>query len=181
MARFSATRGARALRRSRRTHLLLLLPATVDRHLYFVHALPADATSISLPDLHQLLSDYIQRNESERVALATEREGRSWRKTEGKGKREVELEKQKEDEESEYRSGFGAPFCSSFLSGRHRTLTWVPFRVDSPPRPDSPGERRPVPSVGQARAVKRHEEHQGRRPVLPRAVRLSGSLAWCSR
>ncbi|GJN92021.1 hypothetical protein Rhopal_005049-T1 [Rhodotorula paludigena] len=81
----------------------------IDRHLYFVHALPADATSISLPDLHQLLSDYIQRNESERVALAAEREGRSWRKTEGKGKREVELEKQKEDEESEYRSGFVLP------------------------------------------------------------------------
>ncbi|GAA5849858.1 hypothetical protein JCM5353_001720 [Sporobolomyces roseus] len=81
----------------------------VDRHLYFVHALPEDATSISLPDLHQILIDYINRNESELVELAAERAARTWRKTEGKGKRETELEKLKEDEESQYKVGFVLP------------------------------------------------------------------------
>ncbi|GAA6010254.1 hypothetical protein JCM10207_005688 [Rhodosporidiobolus poonsookiae] len=81
----------------------------IDRHLYFVHAIPDDATSLSLPDLHTLLSDYINRNESEIVELAAERQARSWRKTEGKGKREVELEKEREDELSEYKSGFILP------------------------------------------------------------------------
>ncbi|GAA5899105.1 hypothetical protein JCM6882_004618 [Rhodosporidiobolus microsporus] len=81
----------------------------IDRHLYFVHALPADATSISLSELHGLVSDYINRNESEMVQLAAERESRSWRKTEGKGKRETEMDKEKEEELSEYKSGFVVP------------------------------------------------------------------------
>lgn len=86
----------------------------MDRHLYFVHALPEDATSISLPDLHQILTDYINRNESELVELAAERAARTWRKTEGKGKRETELEKLKEDEESQYKVGFGTfPFVAN--------------------------------------------------------------------
>lgn len=82
--------------------------SSVDRHLYFVHALPSDATSVSLPDLHQILNDYLNRNEAELVELKHEREGRSWRKGEGKGKRETELEKLREEEESEYKTGFGA-------------------------------------------------------------------------
>ncbi|GAA5899152.1 Tma16p [Sporobolomyces salmoneus] len=82
----------------------------VDRHLYFVHALPEDVTSISLPELHQILKDYINRNESELVELAAERANRtSWRKGEGKGKRETELEKLREDEESQYKVGFVLP------------------------------------------------------------------------
>ncbi|GAA6041637.1 hypothetical protein JCM8097_007785 [Rhodosporidiobolus ruineniae] len=81
----------------------------IDRHLFFVHALPSDATSISLADLHQLVADYMSRNESELAKLESERQARSWRKTEGKGKREVEIEKQRADEESEYRSGFIVP------------------------------------------------------------------------
>lgn len=91
----------------------------VDRHLYFVHALPEDVTSISLPELHQILKDYINRNESELVELAAERANRtSWRKGEGKGKRETELEKLREDEESQYKVGFGSsdplPLSSAF-------------------------------------------------------------------
>ncbi|BGP12276.1 hypothetical protein JCM10213_000028 [Rhodosporidiobolus nylandii] len=81
----------------------------VDRYLYFVHALPAEATSISLSELHGLLDDYINRNEGERVQLAADRESRSWRKTEGKGKREVEIEKEREAELSEYKTGFVIP------------------------------------------------------------------------
>jgi hypothetical protein len=48
--------------------------------------------------------------------LKKEREGRSWRKAEGKSKRESELEGIKEREESEYRSGFGSLFLSFFSS-----------------------------------------------------------------
>ncbi|GAA5836224.1 hypothetical protein JCM11251_007399 [Rhodosporidiobolus azoricus] len=81
----------------------------IDRHLYFVHALPFDATSISLSDLHNLVNDYINRNENEAVQLAAERESRSWRKTEGKGKREMEIEEEKKEETAEYRSGFVVP------------------------------------------------------------------------
>ncbi|GAA5847809.1 hypothetical protein JCM3766R1_003210 [Sporobolomyces carnicolor] len=81
----------------------------VDRHLYFVHALPDDATSISLPELHQVLQDYINRNESELVELAAERANRTWRKAEGKGKRETELEKLREDEQNQYKVGFVLP------------------------------------------------------------------------
>ncbi|GEM12234.1 hypothetical protein Rt10032_c19g6251 [Rhodotorula toruloides] len=79
----------------------------MDRHLYFVHALPSDATSVSLPDLHQILNDYLNRHEAELVELKHEREARSWRKGEGKGKRETELEKLRGEEESEYKTGFG--------------------------------------------------------------------------
>jgi hypothetical protein len=85
-------------------------PSTVDRHLYFVHALPSDATSISLPELHGLLEDYINRNENEMAELEKERNARSWRKTEGKGKRETEMDKQREVETAEYKSGFSAFF-----------------------------------------------------------------------
>ncbi|GAA5949772.1 hypothetical protein JCM3765_007683 [Sporobolomyces pararoseus] len=81
----------------------------VDRHLYFVHALPEDATSISLPELHQILQDYINRNESELVDLAAERANRTWRKGEGKSKRETELEKLREDEQNQYKVGFVLP------------------------------------------------------------------------
>ncbi|BGP36279.1 translation machinery-associated protein 16 [Rhodotorula kratochvilovae] len=81
----------------------------VDRLLYFVHAIPEDATSLSLPELHDVLVGYLHRHQSELVALAAEREARSWRKTEGKGKREVEIEKMQEEETSEYRSGFVLP------------------------------------------------------------------------
>lgn len=93
----------------------------VDRHLYFVHSLPEDATSISLLDLHQILQDYINRNESELIELAAERLNRnSWRKNEGKGKRETELEKLKEEEQSQYRVGFGevVPSSSSRVPSR---------------------------------------------------------------
>lgn len=92
----------------------LTFASSVDRHLYFVHALPADATSISLPDLHLILNDYLNRNEAELVELKHEREARSWRKGEGKGKRETELEKLREEEESEYKTGFGE---SGFAAG----------------------------------------------------------------
>jgi translation machinery-associated protein 16 len=78
-----------------------------------VHALPEDATSISLPDLHQILQDYINRNESELVELAAERANRTWRKAEGKGKRETELEKLREDEQSQYKVGFGKSYSLS--------------------------------------------------------------------
>lgn len=82
----------------------------VDRHLYFVHALPDERTSVSLQELHQILVDYIHRNDSEIEELQKERETRAWRKAEGKGKREIELEKERENDESEYRSGFGKSF-----------------------------------------------------------------------
>ncbi|GAA6063807.1 hypothetical protein JCM10212_001638 [Sporobolomyces blumeae] len=81
----------------------------VDRHLYFVHALPEDATSLPLSELHHLVQDYINRNESELVDLAHERSQRQWRKGEGKSKRETELEKLKESETGEYKSGFIVP------------------------------------------------------------------------
>jgi hypothetical protein len=94
-------------------------PVKVDRHLYFVHAIPEEATSLSLPELHQVLQDYIARDDNELVELAKEREQRAWRKGEGKTKREVELEKQKESDTSEYRSGFGAsPFDCGLLTLR---------------------------------------------------------------
>ncbi|GAA5966099.1 hypothetical protein JCM8115_004932 [Rhodotorula mucilaginosa] len=82
----------------------------VDRHLFFVHALPAEATSLSLPELHQLLESYLDRNQPELVDLQHERESRgSWRKSEGKGKREVEIEKTREQEVQEYKAGFVLP------------------------------------------------------------------------
>ncbi|GAA5878933.1 hypothetical protein JCM1840_000845 [Sporobolomyces johnsonii] len=81
----------------------------IDRHLYFIHALPEDATSIPLADLHQILHDYINRSESELVQLAADREARSWRKSEGKSKQEIELEKQKDIEMNEYKAGFVLP------------------------------------------------------------------------
>ncbi|GAA6046521.1 hypothetical protein JCM3770_006190 [Rhodotorula araucariae] len=81
----------------------------VDRLLYFVHAIPEDATSLSLAELHDVLHAYLHRHASELVALAAEREARSWRKAEGKGKREVEIENALEEETSEYRSGFVLP------------------------------------------------------------------------
>lgn len=83
---------------------------SVDRHLYFVHALPDERTSVSLEELHQILVDYIHRNDSEIEELQKERETRAWRKAEGKGKREIELEKERDEDESEYRSGFGKSF-----------------------------------------------------------------------
>jgi translation machinery-associated protein 16 len=79
---------------------------SVDRHLYFVHALDTERTSISLPELHQLLKDYIFRNEDESKELAKERSERTWRKTEGKSKREIELDGEREKDQSEYRTGF---------------------------------------------------------------------------
>lgn len=63
--------------------------------------------SVSLPELHQILMDYINRDEEEVVQLEAERKERSWRKAEGKTKRELELEQQKIEELGEYRSGFG--------------------------------------------------------------------------
>ncbi|KAL8279128.1 hypothetical protein RQP46_008384 [Phenoliferia psychrophenolica] len=81
----------------------------VDRQVYFVHALAEDRTSVSLPELHQILRDYIGRNDDEAAELKKEREGRAWRKGEGKNKREMELDGQREAEESEYRSGFVLP------------------------------------------------------------------------
>ncbi|KPV78030.1 uncharacterized protein RHOBADRAFT_50551 [Rhodotorula graminis WP1] len=82
----------------------------VDRLLYFVHALSEDTTSLSLPELHDVLHGYLNRHASELVDLAHERESRSnWRKTEGKGKREIELEELRKEETSEYRSGFVLP------------------------------------------------------------------------
>ncbi|GAA5981063.1 hypothetical protein JCM10908_003970 [Rhodotorula pacifica] len=82
----------------------------IDRHLFFVHALPSDCTSLSLPELHALLVSYLDRNQSELVDLQHEREARgSWRKSEGKGKREVEIEKIREDEVQEYKAGFVIP------------------------------------------------------------------------
>jgi hypothetical protein len=90
---------------------------TVDRHLFFVHALPAEATSLSLPELHQLLESYLDRNQPELVDLQHERESRgSWRKSEGKGKREVEIEKTREQEVQEYKAGFGEWWSSSSFS-----------------------------------------------------------------
>lgn len=86
----------------------------MDRHLYFIHALPSDATSLSLPQLHVLLKDYINRNATEITQLQQERSIREgWRKGEGKTKREIELDGEKEKDLSEYRSGFGTFFPSS--------------------------------------------------------------------
>ncbi|KAK4704854.1 translation machinery-associated protein 16, partial [Phenoliferia sp. Uapishka_3] len=85
------------------------LPVAVDRHVYFVHALPEDREAVTLPELHQILRDYIGRNDDEAAELKKEREGRAWRKGEGKSKREMELDVQREGEESEYRSGFVLP------------------------------------------------------------------------
>ncbi|TNY23807.1 hypothetical protein DMC30DRAFT_280633 [Rhodotorula diobovata] len=102
----------------------------VDRLLYFVHALPEGTTSLSLPELHDVLHGYLHRHESELVSLAHEREARqSWRKTEGKGKRETELEKLRDEETGEYRSGFGesctrsSPLLSSRSARVRGTLT----------------------------------------------------------
>ncbi|KAM0752983.1 hypothetical protein T439DRAFT_323599 [Meredithblackwellia eburnea MCA 4105] len=81
----------------------------VDRHVYFVQALPQESSSISLPELHQLVHDYIARNDQEAQELATERESRAWRKKEGKSKRELEIDQQKKEELSEYRAGFVLP------------------------------------------------------------------------
>lgn len=90
-----------------------------------MHALPAEATSLSLPELHDLLESYLDRNQPELVELQHERESRgSWRKSEGKGKREVEIEKTREQEVQEYKAGFGefnrdlcTPFRPSPLNG----------------------------------------------------------------
>ena len=85
-----------------------LARSAVDRHLYFVHALDEDTTSVTLPELHQIMRDYINRNEDEMAELAREREQRnSWRRGEGKNKREMELEKLMVEDEAEYRAGFG--------------------------------------------------------------------------
>lgn len=87
----------------------------MDRQLHFVHALPEEATSISLPELHQLIVDYIARDDDELLELEIERKERKWRKGEGKSKREIEIEKRKEIEEEEYRTGFGEFRASSDL------------------------------------------------------------------
>lgn len=106
-------------------------PRTVDRHIYFVHAMPDDQLSVSLPELHQILADYIARNDDEMAELRKEREERAWRKGEGKTKREVELDNAKEADESEYRSGFGTShyhfvYLAGFLSlGPYRRLILV--------------------------------------------------------
>ncbi|KAK4050370.1 translation machinery-associated protein 16 [Microbotryomycetes sp. JL201] len=82
----------------------------VDRLLYFVHALDEDRDQISLDELHQIVSDYISRDDAERDELEHERQQRSnWRKTEGKSKRETEIDKQKEQETLEYKTGFVVP------------------------------------------------------------------------
>ncbi|GAA5883599.1 hypothetical protein JCM3774_002106 [Rhodotorula dairenensis] len=82
----------------------------VDRHLFFVHALPAEASSLSLAELHQLVEQYLDRNQPEAIDLQRDRESRgSWRKGEGKGKREVEIEKTREHELQEYKTGFVVP------------------------------------------------------------------------
>jgi translation machinery-associated protein 16 len=62
---------------------------------------------VSLPELHQILQDYINRNDDEAADLVKERSERAWRKGEGKSKREVELDNGKIADDSEYRSGFG--------------------------------------------------------------------------
>lgn len=81
-----------------------------------MHALPSEATSLSLPELHSLLHAYLDRNQAELADLVAERKGRgSWRKTEGKGKREVEIEKTREAEVQEYKSGFGALHAAYIL------------------------------------------------------------------
>lgn len=96
----------------------------MDRHLYFVHALPSDATSISLIELHGLLEDYINRNEGEMAELERERAARSWRKTEGKGKRETEMDKQREVELAEYKTGFSASFSSSSVTSKRTDISF---------------------------------------------------------
>jgi hypothetical protein len=90
----------------------------VDRHLHFIHAMNDEVDAVSLPELHQILQDYINRDEEEIVQLAAERKERSWRKAEGKTKRELELEQQKIEELGEYRSGFGQSLLSSYFSRR---------------------------------------------------------------
>lgn len=72
-----------------------------------------EVEAVSLPELHQILQDYINRDEEEIVELEAERKERSWRKAEGKTKRELELEQQKIEELGEYRSGFGESWCLS--------------------------------------------------------------------
>lgn len=95
--------------------------------------MPDDATSISLPELHQVLQDYINRNESELVELAAERANRTWRKAEGKGKRETELEKLREDEQNQYKVGFGRLFSLLRVSTAEQALTriyrWCVLRI----------------------------------------------------
>lgn len=107
-----------------------LLLAAVDRHLYFVHALPEDRDYITLPELHQLIADYIERDSAELVELAAERDGRKkWRSGEGKTKREVEIEKQMETDRNEYKSGFSASLArASELAGKGKLIK-VPLRL----------------------------------------------------
>lgn len=96
----------------------------MDRHLHFIHAISDDVEAVSLPELHQILQDYINRDEEEIVELEAERKERSWRKQEGKTKRELELEQQKIEELGEYRSGFGEflPFLPSAQARQAREL-----------------------------------------------------------
>ncbi|KDE09797.1 hypothetical protein MVLG_00196 [Microbotryum lychnidis-dioicae p1A1 Lamole] len=130
----------------------------VDRHLWFVHSIPDDRTSLSLPELHQTIHDYIHRDEIEMVQLAQERTERSWRKAEPKSKREVELEKQREQEKDEYRTGFVVPDLT-LAKNVYLCRQWIhPTPTPKNPHPNKGGD----PSfLGRIRLIRINSENQG--------------------
>ncbi|SCV68499.1 BQ2448_620 [Microbotryum intermedium] len=130
----------------------------VDRHLWFVHSIPEDRTSLSLPELHQTIHDYIHRDEIELVQLAQERQQRSWRKAEPKSKREVELEKQREQEKDEYRTGFVVPDLT-LAKNVYLCRQWIrPTPTPKNPHPNKGGD----PSfLGRIRLIRINSENQG--------------------
>lgn len=140
----------------------------MDRHLYFVHALPTDQTSISLPALHLLLLQYIARNDDEIALLQAERQTRAWRKSEGKTKREVELDSEKEKELSEYRSGFSLPDLT-LVENVFLTRQWIsPLPSDKDPTGTKGGD----PSfLGRIRLVRIFEEDKSMVLVVQEGAR----------
>jgi len=74
---------------------------TVDRHAFFLHALPPEVDSLTLAELHQIVRDvWLTRHEPE---ITTEQLAR--RKGRPPSTREVNLVKLKESESEEYRTG----------------------------------------------------------------------------
>lgn len=136
-----------------------------------MHALPEDVDHVSLPELHKLLEDYINRDDNEVLELEADRKERSWRKAEGKTKREIELEQQKIEDLGEYRSGFGAFRKDLLLRLSALADTWCHRAAGS----HSAGERLPLPAVDQAHWLREEPPwQQRRRSLLPRSVSRFG-------
>lgn len=85
------------------THRLQLV-VSVDKYVFFFHAIPPEAESITLDELHELVRDvWLTRHDPE-----IEQERAARRKGRPQSAREFALEQIKQQELEEYRTGIGA-------------------------------------------------------------------------